>query len=186
LNSAALARSDPIGHIALASAPALTRQMTEATSPSPAPGESPKHPQYWLIVERFDNWEVDEADGFRVLGFSDSRRKIVDSFRPGDILFVYVARARSALADCRRVTSERPIRTFERRWNGDLYPLRISTEPVMTLPINRWVRISDLVPFLDMTRGKADWQHAVRQAVRRVEIGDAEVMMAAMRRAAAM
>lgn len=160
--------------------------MTQSTSQVAGSGKEDPIPQHWLVVERLENWERDKADGFRELGFSDSHRKTVESFRPGDILIVYVARARCALADCRRVTSERPTRKFERRWSDDLYPLRITTEPVLTLRVDRWVRIPDLVEELDTTRGKSDWRQIVRQAVRRIDLRDAETMLAAMRRAAAM
>lgn len=165
--------------------PASAQAMDHSTSPGIGSNEGRAYPQYWLIVERLENWERDRADGFRVLGFCDSHKRIVESFRPGDILIVYVARARSALADCRRVTSERPVRSFDRRWSDDLYPLRITTEPVLTLPIDRWVRIADLAPVLAMTRGKSDWRQIVRQALRRIDPHDAETMMAAITRAAA-
>jgi predicted RNA-binding protein len=138
----------------------------------------------WLITEREENWLTDASGGFRLLGFPDRLAKRVQTIQRGDLLIVYVASGRSSIADMRRVLSARPTRRTSLLWD-DIFPVRIETEPVITLKEENWVRIHALVDRLSFTKGKTAWGQCFRQPLRILKAGDADTLLSALKKAAA-
>lgn len=138
---------------------------------------------YWLVSERFENWQSDAESGYRVLGFTERSHRLVGEFHRDDIIFIYVASGRSSIAGSRRVVSDRPFRGKDLIWD-DIFPLRIATEPIASLAEEQWVRIHDLLPKLSFTRGQSDWRQCFRTAIRRLSSDDARIFEQAIAKAA--
>lgn len=138
----------------------------------------------WLVVEREENWLTDANGGFRILGFPDRLAKRVQTIQRGDLLIVYVASGRSSIADMRRVLSARPMRRTSLLWD-DIFPVRIETEPVLTLKEENWVRIHALTDRLSFTRGKVDWRQCFRSPLRVLGSSDVSLLLAELKKAAA-
>ena len=137
----------------------------------------------WLVIEREQNWLTDAKDGFRILGFPDRVAKRVETMQRGDFLIVYVASGRSSIADVRRVLSTRPVRRTSLLWDN-IFPIRIETEPVITLKEEKWVRIHALINRLSFTKGKTAWSQCFRQPLRILESGDVDILLGEVKKAA--
>ena len=59
--------------------------------------------QNWLIIERFENWEVDRTKNFAFFGLPERSRKTAAEIAEGDLVFSYVSSGRSAFSDIRVV-----------------------------------------------------------------------------------
>jgi hypothetical protein len=62
--------------------------------------------QAWMIVERVENWEVDEANKFSFFGLPKRYRRLAGEIAKGDLVFTYVSSGRSAFADIRKVRDD--------------------------------------------------------------------------------
>lgn len=138
--------------------------------------------RYWLVAERFENWQRDAESGYGVLGFGERSHRLVGEFHRDDVLIIYVASGRASIAGSRRVASDRPFRGKDLLWD-DIFPLRIATEPIVSLPEEQWVKIHELIPKLSFTQGHADWRQCFRTAIRLLSTEDARVFERAITRA---
>jgi hypothetical protein len=50
--------------------------------------------QSWLIIERFENWEVDQKNSFSFFGLPDRYHKAASEIGKGDVLYCYVSSGR--------------------------------------------------------------------------------------------
>jgi hypothetical protein len=110
---------------------------------------------YWLLIERLENWETDEKEGFMRFGVSE-RARLAREIKKGDLLIFYVSSGLSAFSGVREATADG---TTKLRFGGDYdtaYPLSISTRPYLTLSRSDWVPMHDLLEKLEMTSGKKD------------------------------
>ncbi len=95
-----------------------------------------------------------------------------------------------AFAGAIRVTGEM-VEDRERIWPGqpknpDSYPWRFPTEPVITLPRERWVPAEELSTKLEHVRKwpAEHWKLAFQGQLRTVSSADADVLMDRLQRAA--
>ena len=133
-------------------------------------------PNYWLIVERFENWEVDKENLFAFFGIPDHKRALAERIAEGDQLITYISSGIASFADVRQARSGGFIRL---RHGGDYdtaFGLAIPTEPVVVLPRNKWLPINTFVECLDLTRGKKDWRQVVRQSLRSLSVSDGKLL----------
>lgn len=80
--------------------------------------------KYWLIVERYENWLVDQSEGFSRFGLPERKKPIADQIKKNDVLVVYVSSGMSALSDARLVTED-GASLLGRSGNYDMaYPIR--------------------------------------------------------------
>ena len=85
-------------------------------------------PNYWIIVERIENWETDYSSGFKHFGLPERKRKMDSKIPSGDILVTYVSSGFSKISDLRRVSD---ANTKKLQLGGDYdtaYPIALQTE----------------------------------------------------------
>lgn len=120
---------------------------------------------YWIIVERIENWETDYASGFKQFGLPERKRKMASKIQPGDILVTYVSSGFSMIADLRRVTD---AKSKKLHFGGDYdtaFPIALQTEPMTVLERERWITFHELSGQLELTREKRDWRQTFRQSL---------------------
>lgn len=142
--------------------------------------------KFWLTVERAENWEVDKTEGFCRFGLSDRKRILASQIEPGDLIFTYISSGKSSLADMRRVRSPALVRLKHGGNYDSPYPLAISTEPLIWLPQEKWVRIKTLAAELSFIDIRRDWRQQMRSSLRLLLQSDATILETALRSAAAM
>lgn len=138
---------------------------------------------HWLLVERVENWTTDYKDGFRQFGLPDSKKTRGSEIKTGDLLIFYISSGISSFADIREAQEDGVSKL---RLGGDYdtaFPWRVKTNPVLTLPQERWVSIKPLISELSFTVGKADWRQVMRNSLRRLSEADASIIIMAMRKA---
>lgn len=140
-------------------------------------------PNYWLLIERIENWRIDQTEGFRGFGIPERKRKVAEKIKKDDLLIFYVSSGISALADVRKATEDG---VFTLRYGGGYdvaYPFCIRTRPYLTLERSDWVSFKALVPRLSLTKDKSDWRQMMRNSILPVNPEDAELMIDRMRSA---
>jgi hypothetical protein len=131
---------------------------------------------YWLMVERLENWEVDRREGFRRFGIPEHKAKLASGVRSGDQLLFYVSSGISKLADIRKVTED-GLRKLPMGGDYDsAFPLFLSTAPQITLARPQWVPLHPLTEALALTRGKSDWRQIMRTSIRRLSDDDGRLL----------
>ena len=138
---------------------------------------------HWLLVERLENWKIDQMEGFRRFGLPEVKRTLAQQVEKGDTLIFYVSSGISRFSDIREATASG---TAKLGIEGDYdtpYPLSISTRPILTLERHIWVPLHGLVSSLSLTSGKADWRQVMRNSLRRLSDEDGDLILNAMKHA---
>lgn len=133
-------------------------------------------PKTWMIVERLENWQVDEANDFQFFGIPDRLERRAREISRGDYFIVYVSSGISAFSDIRQATSSKLSRL---RFGGNYdtpFPYRVETKPVLTLERKQWVPIKSMISELSFTRDKRDWRQVMRNALRTLSSHDASLI----------
>ncbi len=138
---------------------------------------------YWLIVERPENWEVDRKSGFAQFGLPERKEKMGNRVSKGDRLIVYISSGISCFADVRCVESDGPVRVAGISDYDDVFPLALKTEPLVTLPTEKWVPIKDLIQDLEFTKDLKDWRQAMRSSLRPLTEKDGDLLLSIIQRA---
>jgi predicted RNA-binding protein len=139
-------------------------------------------PTYWLLIERLENWEIDQKQGFVRFGLPEKAR-LAQKIKKGDLLIFYISSGLSAFSDIREATADG---TTKLPFGGDYdtaFPLSISTRPYLTLRRSDWVPIHHLLDKLEITSGKKDWRQVVRTTLKHLSDKDARVIIDAMKKA---
>jgi len=140
-------------------------------------------PRYWLIVERYENWLVDSAEGFRHFGLSERRKAAIERIKAGDLLIVYVT-GKSCFSDVRRVLMPTTVRLKLGGPYDAAFPYALATEPVVTLKAENWLSVQSLAPKLGFLQFR-DWRQAMRNSLREIPESDGRLLEKAIRSAAA-
>jgi hypothetical protein len=120
---------------------------------------------YWLIVERYANWQVDRSENFYRFGIPDKKVPLARTIRPGDILVTYISGGKSAFSDMRRVLSP-PIIALKQGGPYDAaFSTAISTAPLLVLPEEHWVSVKGMLADLTFLSGK-DWGQVFRTSLK--------------------
>ena len=136
---------------------------------------------HWLIVESFENWNIDSNNSFSYYGMKPTREKSASLIQANDLLFVYVT-GNGCFSDVRKATKSGSRRL---RMGGDYldaFPLCIDTAPVLTLTPEQWVPFSELRSQLSFTKDKVDWRQVFRTPQRLLSKDDASLIEEAIKR----
>ncbi|KAF0207150.1 MAG: hypothetical protein FD139_3568 [Methylocystaceae bacterium] len=139
--------------------------------------------QGWLIIERFENWEVDAANNFSFFGLPSRHRKIATEIVKGDRVYCYVSSGRSSFSDI-RVVQETGLKRLKEQAYDSAYTFAFSTTPLLVLPRASWIPIKEVVGELDLTRGRADYRPLFQTSIRKLTEHDAAFLDKEMRDAA--
>ncbi len=140
-------------------------------------------PQAWIIIERFENWEVDEANKFSFFGLSNRYRNVASEIAAKDVIFSYVSSGRSAFADM-RIVREAGLKTLKIQSYDSPFAFYFSTAPLLVLPRQRWLSIKEVVADLDLTRGRADYRPLFQTSIRKITEHDAKLLKRKLEQAA--
>lgn len=125
----------------------------------------------WLLAERYENWLVDQDEGFRILGFPERMRVRVAQISKGDKIVVYLASRKSAIGGIHECLSEKPYWDIELVWD-EIYPVRIEIRPELILREDQFVPVRELIGDLSFTRNLKDWRQCFRTPIRRLDDND--------------
>jgi len=140
-------------------------------------------PNYWIIVERIDNWETDYASGFKQFGLPERKRKMASRIQPGDILVTYISSGLSMISDLRRVTD---AKSKKLQFGGDYdtaFPIALQTEPMAVLEREKWIMFHELSGQLELTREKKDWRQTFRQSLLPLSENDGRLLVSCVKQA---
>lgn len=174
----------------------LLAQMGGPAPEMPEPEELPitpigaprivRVPTTWILTASVENHAATEARGFSVIGIKERNRRRAMEIEPGDVLVLYLTKV-SSFAGAIRVTGEL-FEDRERIWPGqpknpDLYPWRFPTEPLVTLPRERWVPAEELHTDLEhVQKWPAEhWKLAFQGQLRTVSEQDAALLLGRLR-----
>jgi predicted RNA-binding protein len=135
----------------------------------------------WILTGSLENFRINAARGFDVIGFKERRRRLAEEMEPGDEIFFYVTGVQ-AFGGLARVKSE----MFEDRtriWPAkkgkpEIYPWRVEAEPVLTLPEEQFVPAEELVAELEHVRKwpPEHWHLAFQGQLRTIGEADAALL----------
>ena len=146
--------------------------------------------QAWIVVGSADNFELLRERGFDVCGFKASRRKQSTEMQPGDRLVYYltgvvqfggIVEVTSTMFED---TSDFGLRSTSKE--GEEYPFRVSTRPVVVPAPGRYVEVRAITDLLDKTRalGPQKLGIAFRGNLHRISDADYQQIESLLRKAA--
>ncbi|ELG9628841.1 hypothetical protein ROM75_002400 [Vibrio vulnificus] len=112
----------------------------------------------WLLVERYDNWKVDQGNDFAYLGVSPKKLKTAQRMNEGDTLITYVSGVK-AFSDIRRIESVELIKLKVQYDYDEPFNVAIKTSPILVLDETNWVSVYDALDKLSFTKGKKRWSN---------------------------
>ncbi|MPZ78028.1 MAG: EVE domain-containing protein [Deltaproteobacteria bacterium] len=112
---------------------------------------------HWIVVITNDNLKISLRE--KVVGFADSKRAVLKSFQPGDLLVFYVSR--ESLSSTKRVGKfigfaevvDQSYQSSAPIWNHGVFPQRIKIRPVSSKSCD----IKALLDRLRFIKNKANW-----------------------------
>ena len=136
----------------------------------------------WILTGSLENFRINVARGFDVIGMKERRRRQAEELEPGDEIVFYVtgvqafgaiARVRSAMFEDRE-----PIWPQGRKKHPEDYPWRVEAEPVVVLAEDDFVPAEDLAPQLEHVRKwpAEHWHLAFQGQLRAVGAADAALL----------
>jgi hypothetical protein len=130
---------------------------------------------YWMIVERAENHEIDTANKFAFFGLPNRYRKLASSIEKGDLVFCYVSSGRSAFADIREV-QETGLKRLKVQSYDAAFAYYFSTKPILVLPRDKWLSIKDVATELELTRDRKDYRPILQTSIRMLTKHDADLL----------
>ncbi len=144
----------------------------------------------WLLVSSADNFERNRELGFRQAAMKSRHRRKWERVAPGDRVIFYLTGVKAIGGVC-RVTGA-PYESHERIWGSgskpdEDYPWRFPTEPVVTLPSDRFVPAEPIAREMAYPRRwpPENWTLAFQGNVHELSDADADLLERAVREAAA-
>lgn len=137
-------------------------------------------PNYWLIVERYDNWIVDRKENFVRFGLPERKRTTAGKIKPSDLLVVYVS-GKSCFSDIRRVLSPAIITL---RFGGSYdaaFSFALSTESFVAPAEENWVPVKELAERLSFL-SPTDWRQSFRTSLRSIPEADGRLVEQVLRK----
>ncbi len=143
----------------------------------------------WLLVSSADNFERNRALDFRQAAMKSRHRRKWERVAPGDRVIFYLTGVKAIGGVC-RVTGS-PFESHDRVWGSESkpaedYPWRFPTEPVVTLPPERFVPAEPLAAEMAYTKRwpPQNWTLAFQGNVHELPDADADLIERAVREAA--
>jgi len=135
---------------------------------------------YWIICITEDNLRITLRQ--QVIGFAESKGKLLKSFQPGDLVVFYVSR--ESLSSGKRVgkfiglaaIKGESYRSFEPMWKNGLFPQRINIEALSEKSCD----IRSLIDRLRFIKNKAKWGATFMPGIIRVSQDDFETVRSCM------
>lgn len=138
--------------------------------------------QTWILTGGIENFRIYVERDFDVIGFKESRRRMAESFEPGDELIFYVSGVQ-AFGGIARVTSEMfedrtPIWPQGKKKKPEAYPWRVQAESELVLDEAEFVPAETLVGELDhIAKWPAEhWHLAFQGQLRTIGEADARIL----------
>ncbi len=136
----------------------------------------------WILTGSLENFRINVARGFDVIGLKEGRRNQASEFEPGDEVVFYVtgvqafggiARVRSTMFEDRT-----PIWPQGKKKKPEAYPWRVAAEPVAVLPEDEFVPAESLLGELEhLDKWPAEhWHLAFQGQLRTVSEADAALL----------
>lgn len=140
----------------------------------------------WVLTGCLENFQINVERGFDVIGLKERRRKMAESFAPGDSVIFYVTGIQS-FGGIASVTSEmfedrEPIWPQGKKKAHEDYPWRVKAEPDLILPEEAFVPVVDLLDDLEHTQKwpREHWHLAFQGQLRIFNGNDVELVRGAM------
>ena len=145
----------------------------------------------WILTGGIENFRIYAERGFDVIGFKERRVRQAEQFEPGDEIVFYVTGFQAFGAIAKVLTpmfeDREPIWPQGKKKYPEAYPWRVEAEPVVVLGEDSFVPAETMVGTLEHI-GKwpeQHWQLAFQGQLRTVSKDDAELLRAAIEKAAA-
>ena len=136
----------------------------------------------WILTGSLENFRINVARGFDVIGFKERRRLQAREFEPGDEIVFYVTGVQ-AFGGLARVRSEmfedrEPIWPQGTKKRPEPYPWRVEAEPVLVLDEEAFVSAEELVGELEhIAKWPAEhWHLAFQGQLRTISDPDAKLL----------
>jgi predicted RNA-binding protein len=135
---------------------------------------------YWIVCMTDDNLKISLRE--KVIGFSESKARLLKSFQSGDLIVFYVSR--ESLTSTKRIGKLMGLaevngglyRSSMPLWNNGLFPHRIGIEPRSVKSCD----IKSLIEKLRFIKNKEKWGTAFMSGILRVPPEDFETIQACM------
>lgn len=133
----------------------------------------------WLMIERLENRQVDESEGFTRFGLSEAAAKRAAKIAAGDLLFFYVSSGISSFSDI-RIAESKGVTKLPMGGDYDTgYPFALQTRPHVILDRNCWLPMREFSSKLAFSAGK-DWRQLLRTTLRKLDDADGALLLAEM------
>lgn len=139
----------------------------------------------YIVVTSPDNWQKTADRGWTLLGLKSTRRKLANSFKPGDRVVAYYTGLKQ-LGAILRVTSD-CFEDHEPIWNSpnkphEDYPFRVRIEPELVLEPGRLLDAGRLAPRMTYTQKwpAANWTLAFQGNIHAIPDSDFELIRSEM------
>ena len=99
-------------------------------------------PTFWLDLFTAETWQEFHADGAKVSGFRERRRKTVNKMKKGDILLCYLVGQSRFIASL-KVTGD-PFFDRTKIWSKDDFPARVPVKVIVELSAETGVPVLEL------------------------------------------
>ena len=139
---------------------------------------------YWLDLFSGETWDEFISDGSDVSGFRISQRRTAEKIKPGDRVLCYVVGLSRFIAvfDVKStcVIDDSPI------WASDTFPVRFKVEPLVMVPFENAIPLSELSEKLSIVRGAPqginNYGYVFQGSLRKWPREDGDVILAELRR----
>jgi predicted RNA-binding protein len=139
-----------------------------------------ERPRTWILTGSLENFRINAARGFDVIGCKERRRRQAEQMRPGDEIVFYVTKVQEfgALARVRSEMFEDRTPIWPRGDKDEEYPWRVEAEPVVVLAEEQFAPAVELVDDLEHARKwpREHWHLAFQGQLRTVGDSDARLL----------
>jgi predicted RNA-binding protein len=126
----------------------------------------------WIVCITNDNLRISLKE--KVIGFAESKRAVLKSFEPGDLVVFYVSR--ESLSSTKRIGKfiglaevvSQSYKSSAPVWNHGVFPQRIRIEPVSEKSCD----IKTLLDRLRFIKNKANWGASFLSGILRIPHDD--------------
>jgi hypothetical protein len=141
---------------------------------------------YWLSVFTLKTWQEFMNTGANVASFRTTRWKSMQNMKQGDYLLCYLSGVRRLIGILE--VNSAPFFVQSEVWNAIEFPCRVKVNPVVTLNPEMAVPIHELKDKLSIFQNlkrPSGWNHSVLGSPTRWKVADGEVVVKALKKAAA-
>lgn len=134
----------------------------------------------YIVSIRYENWLTARNNSFNFLGFSERNKKICHEIRKGEKIILYVCSHKSSFTTVLEVVSSEPKYFSELIWD-DIYPLRIYTKPILSLPNEKWVHVQSISRSIAFIKNKDRFGVYFQTPIRKIDDVTADIIIQSMK-----